>query len=542
MSSEDLAWRPLPLPQLPGLPVLLVSAEMGNASYTVRVTDMANMWSESLERKAICMRGWSENTSIDPSDTPENMAKFLTSLKAALDSSQPGHEDTSLNLSPATAADAGEDGLTLSMTCALPGIDPLKWSFHLKKSPASSIATDLVLPLIQAHYARKRQVESLVQVLGHKDAVLAKLSDKLEAMGTGMEHVFTALSGRRKVNRSVAEDKVKGLAPFDQRKWKAELDDEVKAPDSTGDLVQSVFGDSGLEYGAMMEIDKSPALDSWWHDFKGTSQLAHRKRTQETPPAKEKPSTPVRSTNAEDDDFQVQATPPHLRSGVKRKATNSAPPPDAASSTEGEDEDDSVIPDSNPPVAVSASTRKPEAGKAASRLGAIGGRGQSAAPRSPTPEAKSSGDARARQPVDDSETASEASDDDATASVPGLSPPPAPKPAPVTGVKKGGLGKIGGGASKTRSPEAEEPKAEVDAPAPRKLGVIGNKIGGGMSSAKPAQEDTGRGRASTRKEEASVEEEPRETSQERADRRREELKRELEKKAASGPAKKKRRF
>lgn len=540
MSSEDLAWRPLPLPLLPGLPVLLVSAEMGNASYTVRVTDMANMWTESLERKAICMRGWSRNTSIDPSDTPENMAKFLTSLKAALDSSQPGHEDTSLDLSPPTTADTGEDGLTLNVTCALPGFDPLKWPFYLKKSPPSSIATDLVLPLIQAHYARKRQVESLVQVLGHKDAVLAKLSDKLEAMGTGMEHVFTALSGKRKVTRSVAEDKVKGLAPFDRGQWKAELDDKIKPPDSTGDLVQSVFGDSGLEYGAMMEIDRSPALDNWWHDFKGTSQLAHRKRTQEAPPTKGEPSTPARSTNAgDDDDFQVQATPPHLGSGGKRKARSSAPPPDAASSTGGEDGGDSVIPDSNPPVAVSASTRQSEAKKATSRLGAIGGRKQPAAPRSPTPEAKSSGDAGARKPADDSETASEASDD-ATASVPGSSPPPAPKPVPATGVKKGGLGRIGGAAPKTCSPEAEEPKERADAPAPRKLGVIGNKIGG-ASPAKTAREDTGRGRASTRKEEACVEE-TRETSQERADRRREELKRELEKKAAAGPAKKKRRF
>ncbi|KND90954.1 hypothetical protein TOPH_04233 [Tolypocladium ophioglossoides CBS 100239] len=531
MSSEDLTWRPLPLPPLPGLPVVLVSAEMGNSSYTVRVTDMANMWAESLERKAICMRGWSENTSIDPSDTPENMAKFLASLRAALDRSQPGHEDTSLNLSPATTADAGEDGLTLKMTCALPGFDPLKWPFHLKKLPPSSIATDL------------RQVESLVQVLKHKDAVLAKLSDKLEAMGTGMEHVFTALSGRRKVTRSVAEDKVKGLAPFDQREWKAELDDEIKGLNSAGDLVQSVFGGSGLEYGAMMEIDKSPALDNWWHGFKGTSQLAHRKRTQEIPPEKGRPATPVRSTNAEDDgDFQVQATPPHLRSAGKRKATSSAPPPDSASSTEDEDEDHSVIPDSNQPVAVSESTQKSEAKKATSRLGAIGGRKQSATPRSPTPEAKASGDARARQPADDSETASEASEDDATASVPRSSPPPAPTPAPVTGMKKGGLGKIGGAAPKTRSPEAEEPKEKVGAPAPRKLGVIGNKMGGGMSSAMRAQEDTGRGRASTRKEEASVEEEPRETSQDRADRRREELKRELEKKAAAGPAKKKRRF
>lgn len=42
-AAGDLAWRPLPLPPSPGLSVLLVSAEMGPASYTIRVADMANM-------------------------------------------------------------------------------------------------------------------------------------------------------------------------------------------------------------------------------------------------------------------------------------------------------------------------------------------------------------------------------------------------------------------------------------------------------------------------------------------------------------------
>lgn len=170
------------------------------------------------------MCGWGEKTSIDPSDTPENMARFLASLQSALDSSQPGHGETSLGLSPAAAADAGDDGLTLRVTCALAGLAPLKWPVHLSKSPPSAIATDLVLPLVQAQYARKRQVESLLQALRHKDAVLNKLSDKREAMGTGLEHVFTALSGRRKVTRSIADDRVKGLAPFDERKWQQDLD------------------------------------------------------------------------------------------------------------------------------------------------------------------------------------------------------------------------------------------------------------------------------------------------------------------------------
>src|SRR5690242_19223257 len=124
MAAGSVTWRPLPL-QSASLPVLLVSAEMGPASYTIRLTDMANLWTETLERKDICMRGWCENTSIDPSDTPENMAKFLASLQSALDASQPGHENTSLSLSPAKD-DPTSDTLTLKLTCDLPGFKPLK--------------------------------------------------------------------------------------------------------------------------------------------------------------------------------------------------------------------------------------------------------------------------------------------------------------------------------------------------------------------------------------------------------------------------------
>ena len=55
-----------------------------------------------------------------------------------------------------------------------------------------------------------------------------------------------------------------------------------------------------------------------------------------------------------------------------------------------------------------------------------------------------------------------------------------------------------------------------------------------------AGDDNGRGRSCEATQ--PTREAPRETSQERADRKRDELKRELEKKAAAGPAKKKRKF
>ncbi|KAK4066151.1 uncharacterized protein Triagg1_8219 [Trichoderma aggressivum f. europaeum] len=539
--SGDLTWRPLPQATSSDIPMLLVSVNIGTAAYTVRITDTANIWVESLDRKAICMRGWSENTSIDPSDTPENMAKFLGSLRSALDPTQPGHEQTSLTLSPGSSTEAGENGLTLVATCPLPGFQPLRWPIHLRKSPPSAIATDLVLPLLEAQFARHQEVESLVQALNQKDAVIAKLADKLEATGTGLEHVFTSLSGKKKVSRATAEDKVKGLAPFRQSTWKSTLNAVDDFPTNVGDLARNVFTGEGLNRRSLIQVDASPALDKWWHDFKGTSKLVHRTKQQTTATAKSQ-SPAAKSTSAEDDDFQVQPTPPHLQS--RNKSSPIAIMDDA--STEDEEE----LPTGPPPAAPSDMEPQPNTGKPASRMANIGS-GESK-PGISLRDAKSTGSRAATAPVpkDDDETASEASDDEMTSIHPTTSSAPTPVPAPATPKppsKVGGLGRIGGTAKirATETPKGAEAKEDTEArptakpPTPKKLGVIGKKADTGGSKAPTADNNSKRGRTAEREE---IEDEPRETSQERADRRREELKKEIEKKAAAGPAKKKRRF
>ncbi|KAL7945204.1 XLF domain-containing protein [Trichoderma barbatum] len=536
--SGDLTWRPLPQAASSDIPMLLVSVDIGTAAYTVRITDMANIWVESLDRKSIFMRGWSENTSIDPSDTPENMAKFLGSLRSALDPTQPGHEQTSLTLSPGSSAEAGEDSLTLMVTCPLPGFQPLKWPIHLKKSPPSAIATDLVLPLLEAQFARKQEVESLMQTLNQKDAVIAKLADKLEATGTGLEHVFTALSGKKKVTRAAAEDKVKGLAPFRQHSWRSNLKAIDECPTNVGDLAREVFNREGLNRQSLIQVDASPALDKWWHDFKGTSQLVHRNKQQTTSSAAKSPSPASKSTSAEDDDFQVQPTPPHLQSKNK-----SSPVPIMDDASTEDEEEPSVDP---PPAVLSDTGPQLSTGTPALRMANIGS--AESKPRISLQDAKSTGSRATTAPVpgDDEETASEASDDEMAPNHPAASSIPTPMPAPTSpkpAPKIGGLGRIGG-AAKTRAAEttkAVDAKEYAEAglitkppAAPKKLGVIGKKTAA-------VDNGTKRGRP-TEREEPQVEDGLRETSQERADRRREELKKDLEKKAAAGPAKKKRRF
>lgn len=540
---QTSSWRTLPLGPSPDLPVILVSFHTDTSAYAIHVTDMANMWSESLDRKAIFMRGWNENTSIDPSDTPDNMAKLLVCLNTALDASQPGHNEASIRLDRDSRSDAGDDGLVLNITYEIPGLQPLKWPMFLKKLPPSSIATQLVLPLVQAHHAKDVEIDFLTRSLGNKDAVLNKLLDKLEAVGTGMEHVFNALSGKKKISRAAAAEKVPGLAPFDHRRWKTGLAYEEDCPNDAESLVQRVFEKGGLQFQPIINSVESPRLDQWWQDFKGASSVAHPPQYKAAV-GKDKSPTPQDSEKAQieqdDDDFQVQSTPPHLLPQGKSTHATKTPFADDAS-TEGESiaSAGSVSPD--------PSTRK--SNKPVRKIGALGGKKQSTPPLSPNLVQSQARKKSASQQHDDSETASESEGDDkpATAEVEKSAPSILSPARPAA--NRSGLGRIGGNKTKRlveeqsviHDAEVGEPSTtEVSHRHSKKLGAIGKSKDNINEVTKTTNEDNRRSRTTTK--EVTAESRSRETSQERADRRREELKKELEKKAAAGPAKKKRRF
>ncbi|TQV96340.1 XLF family protein [Cordyceps javanica] len=544
-------WRPLRLSEQGGLPPLLVAFETKASEYSIRITDMAHVWTESLERKAICIRAWGENTSIDPSDTPENMGKFLQTIQSALDETTAAKPEHTVTLSPGSSTHAGEDGLQLVATCELLGFEPLKWPFHLKKSSPTSVANDFAVPLIETLYSKSLQVDMLVQALKHKDAVISKLSDKLEATGTGLEHVFTALSGRKKVTREAADDKIRGLAPFNERKMMNDLRDNADQPYDVMDLVQKVFGDRAIFSDTAIQLTPG-RLEGWWRSFSSTSSLPHRTATalekQAAPLQEAIPSSPPDTNDVtmgdddDDDEFQIQSTPPRL----KPKKENQ--PKDAVGASSKSQW---------PATAIKEEHRSSQEPNRAGRIGAIGGKRQASPPSAPkkvSPTRPTTKTAKA----DDDETASEtASDVDETASLPDEAPSPQPAPSPPPAkvpAKKSGLGRIGG---KPKPPvhDSETPDdaaapahastvargGEGGSTAPKRLGVIGKRTGGSTEAPGDAiKDDVQRGRTTSRN--ASAEAGERETSQERADRKREELKRELEKKAAAGPAKKKRRF
>lgn len=512
--SKSPPWRPLPV-TAPGIPNLLVATNFTAQSYKVHLTDLANVWVENMDRRPIMGRASAEDTSIDPTDGNENLQRLLDWIRAAFDIDDPGHRNTSLTLGKGK-----DDSIEVQITCILPEpFKPLKWPLYLKKCSASTLATELVLPLIQSHEARAQEINHLIATIRDKDAVINRLVDKLEANGIGLEHIFNKLPGKRKVGRREAEGKIKGLATFVEADFRNDgVQGTTKSTDVSA-LLDTVFRETGLKHNPEMEFEASAILDTWWTELGRGRKLVlaeRSKREIQTPPP---PQSPAKEEN--DDDFQVQATPPGFKSASKRRGTaarQTVIDDDDDTTSDGEDEDVQMT-QSPPPLLTKAS---PES-TPAHRLGTLGRkRLPSRSPLSAIPE---------EDECLTSETASEAEED---ASSP---PPSSSKPAP----RKGGLGRIGSTGGKAKQKESEhEPQPEHKRSPSSPPASQPKRHKPRMIWKAPSPKDSriiSRGRSKS----PSAAPKPRETSEERADRKRTELQKELERKAA-GPAKKKRRF
>jgi hypothetical protein len=386
MNDLAPAWRPLP-GQVESVPYLLVSARFTSSSYVIHLTDLAHIWAESLDRKAICMRGFDTDTSIDPSEGADQMQELLKRIRASLDADLPGHEQTSLSLAQdgqgeETAArdhrgrsqrDQLSTHLVLRLTCILPKpLRPLKWPILLTQRPPSELATELVLPLIQALAVRSERSRKLVAVISQKDKVISRLVDKLEATGTGLEQVFNPLTARRRVSRAVLEERVPGLAPFKQHDPQLQegeaSDTAFNDENAVGGLIQKVFGPlDGLIRSSSSEIAVSRDLDEWWtnlgteagidlvicrrstleNDDASTQEWSVRHGGKRQSAAADSDATSVNT----DDEFQVQATPPRVADRRHPPSSQVIPsrPPEASEDyrqRDDKDDDDSVIPES----------------------------------------------------------------------------------------------------------------------------------------------------------------------------------------------------
>lgn len=555
-----MSWRPFnPNRQTDSeLPTLLISADFRSDSYTIHLTDLTHIWSESLQRGDIFRRSKKENTSIDPRDG-DQLRVLLDKIKVGIEGGKGTQKMLIVN------DDTGKPSITLNITVDLPrGLSPLEWPVHLTSAPQSLLTEQLMIPLLGAQQMRMREMASLTDILRDKDQVIQKLIDRLESQGTQLGQVFPHAAGMsgRKIDRKMAEEKVKGLKLFSMQGWRQGLKREESR--NIEQLVDQVFGRyevSDLNFQSSSYHLKSE--ENWWEGIKGqTFEIYSTMTSTELPKTKvhdNAKSTPKDKENVQDnDDFQIQETPPHLAS-AKQKLGQSQSIED---SNEEEEDDDldapsqrTKIPDNlpTPQLPVKSPVTVPK------KLGVIGGT------REPPPV-----------PQDDDETTegSTPSPVQRSHSREGHTTAPVTAPSPVK--PKRTLGTIGGKKT-TPEPEQAPPVKEQLKPSRGRLGQVGGKkkdatavpaereeettisppksgpeekkklgsLGGPKSKSKSGGEgneavaETARGRAV--KQEEEKEPPRRETSEERANKKREQLKMELEEKAKA-PVKKKRKF
>lgn len=234
MSSQWSVLRPSSLPHLSSL---LIKHEISASTYTIHVTDLAYIWTESLNRKQIISRAFDENASIDPSEGPNQFRLLLQNIRKSLR----GEADTVLN----TRLVSGASSLLLEVVASLPPpLSPLIWPIHLTRAPQELLSTELVLPCLRELLDGRLEVASLLDIIKEKDRVIGRLSDRLGAASVKLDTVFPSAvpgNGSRTGLRESDMSSVKGFNEFDVKEWKH----SIARPTDNGSntLLNKVFRD-----------------------------------------------------------------------------------------------------------------------------------------------------------------------------------------------------------------------------------------------------------------------------------------------------------
>ncbi|OCL05524.1 XLF-domain-containing protein [Glonium stellatum] len=560
---EKSKWMPLELSNsAKSVPQLLVRASFSSESYQIFVTDLSRIWSEELESRDIVKRAIKDDTAIDPYQNASQLPILLDKIASSLK----GTVGTKYRI-----VQTQTDTLHLQTTTPLPPpLDALQWNFHLKLLNSDTLKHEFVLPLLASSFIQNQQIADLISHLKDKDNVISKLLDQLESNGVSLSMVFPSAGGMKVTKRATLRQQaaryVNGLGAFDEVQWRASpKQPEMRNMPVFRDLMNDIFSNSDISM--LGNLNMEGASGSWWTSVEHPSGEVSSVKLG---PAMLKTETSTPSS-IEDEDFQRQATPPHLkksRSPVSTSRLDSAKL--AAHNRQTSADDDETTEDDNLDVSSSKLTKitvrarqspdgyvgSPKAQQKENmlskedlwiakprRLGVVGGSKAKRPVIRDTPVQSSP-----PPPADDDTTDGDTADEKLASPIP--TPIITSTSADVTqAIRKKKLGMIGGKKKDPLEAKTDTPNTSMSTDA-----QVGNVIRGPFRAisegSSPAQDETPveeakfgryepRGRISL--ETKRTVSPPRESSRERADRKREELKRQLAAKAQT-PVKKKRRF
>jgi len=293
MPLTKTPWHPLPL-TTPNrsVPPLLLQSTFTSTTYTIHLTDLVNIWSESLSKREILARAERDSTAIDPSEDVSQLPILLEKLESALGRKRDNDAvDVEILL--------GKNGLRLKTTVELPRpLGDLKWTFELKPVGGVELVNLLVLPALSEVATLRDMVESLMTVVKEKDIVLERL---VEGMGEAGMDVKTTVGGVRRR---------RGLEKFDVGRWRGEF---LGGDRRAGEVVSEVFGrDSEQEIPGVKGLGGEAG--GWW---RGLDEDGNEEEEKENQPSKrsetrggiqerflQKP-IPAKPASDTDDEFEV---------------------------------------------------------------------------------------------------------------------------------------------------------------------------------------------------------------------------------------------
>ncbi|RKF65980.1 putative xlf family protein [Golovinomyces cichoracearum] len=270
LGEYKMAWKPLKLSTSAAIsfPTLLYTAKISSSSYTIHLTDLTTIWSESLSPQEIRKRSHEERTSIDPC-SDDQLAILLEKIASALT----GAQGTSLHLNLDDVTCGQAQLITLSIHVILPeGIRALDWPVRLSTKHPILLTDQLTIPLLRAHHKLAKNVELLSQELKQKDFVIGKMIDKFQEHGIDFGQVFPQALGkqRSRLKKEFGANKVTGLTKFDFESWKTSQDLGENEPDIAF-LIEELFAGPCIEPIRFEIKDSLDLKKHWWEEIIKTS-------------------------------------------------------------------------------------------------------------------------------------------------------------------------------------------------------------------------------------------------------------------------------
>lgn len=217
---------------------LLIKHDIGSTDYSIWLSDLNDLWCEEANRKHIIRESLRLDTSIDPSESPDQLTLLLEKIHGILQ----GEDGTKVSVE---YGNTGESP-SLKLYSPLPGsLKPLEWECKLNKQPPNLLTRHMTMPLINQLSTQDIMQSALLQELKDKDYVIEKLIATMASEGVSLGRAFMNSMSSKSMSKQITRDSlgksVRGLVEFNEESWQSRMKEVTRSPQSRSELLSRVF-------------------------------------------------------------------------------------------------------------------------------------------------------------------------------------------------------------------------------------------------------------------------------------------------------------